>query len=125
MAFTLCNLKVPHPHLTPRLKEEHLSKMKSLQELNSQLMSELSARQQDCTQLAPLRQQLEATSERLDAEAGGRAELWQRCCGLEGELAATSDKLAAATKSLRRAEQQLGEQRGLPVHNSTQFSEGC
>lgn len=92
-----------------RLKEEHLAKVGPLQQANARLMAELSGHQQDASQLSAVREQLAASSARADAEAGARAELSQRCAGLEAELADAHDRLATATKSLRRAEQQLGE----------------
>jgi hypothetical protein len=42
-------------------------------------------------------------------ESSGRAELWQRCTALEQELQSLQDNLEVATRSLERAEQQLGE----------------
>lgn len=93
-----------------RLKEEHSSKLKPLQELNEQLLAELTAKQQDSSQIAALQEQLARSNHRLELEASGRAELWQRCSALEQELQSMCDKLAVATKSLRRAEQQLGAQ---------------
>jgi hypothetical protein len=42
-------------------------------------------------------------------ESSGRAELWQRCTALEQELQSLQDNLEVATRSLKRAEQQLGE----------------
>jgi len=91
-----------------RLKEEYLAKLKPLQELNEQLLAEASAKQQDSVQLAAVLEQLACTKHRLEHEAGGRAELWQRSGALEQELQVTSEKLAVATKSLKRAEHQLG-----------------
>lgn len=91
-----------------RLKEEHLAKLKPLQELNEQLLAEASAKQQDSVQLVAVLEQLACTKHRLEREAGGRAELWQRSGALEQELQVTSEKLAVATKSLKRAEHQLG-----------------
>lgn len=80
-----------------------------MQELNEQLLEELSAKQQDSSQFAALQDQLTRATHRLELEASGRAELWQRCAALEQELQTEQDKLAVATKSLKRAEQQLGE----------------
>lgn len=93
-----------------RLKEEHAAKLKPLQELNEQLLAELTAKQQDSSQMAALQEQLARSNHRLELEASGRAELWQRCAALEQELQGMCDKLAVATRSLRRAEQQLGSQ---------------
>lgn len=95
-----------------RLKEEHAAKLKPLQELNEQLLAELTAKQQDNSQIAALQDQLARATNRLELESSGRAELWQRCTALEQELQSTHDKLAVATKSLKRAEQQLGARPG-------------
>lgn len=92
-----------------RLKEDHHAKLKPLQELNQQLLAELSAKQQDNSQLEALQDQLERATSRLEMESSGRAELWQRCTALEQELHTVQDNLEVATRSLKRAEQQLGE----------------
>jgi chromosome segregation ATPase len=92
-----------------RLKEEHTAKLKPLQELNESLLDELSAKRHDASRLAALQDELAHAAHRLELEASGRQELWQRVCCLEQERDATQDKLATATKQLKRAEQQLGE----------------
>ena len=86
-----------------------MAKLKPLQELNEQLLAEVSAKQQDSSQLAALQEQLARTKHRLEQESSSRADLWQRCGVLEQQLLANSEQLTVATKSLRRAEQQLGE----------------
>jgi septation ring formation regulator EzrA len=91
-----------------RLKEDHQAKLKHLQDLNKQLLAELSAKQQDNSQFEALQDQLERATSRLEMESSGRAELWQRCTALEQELQTAQDNLEVATRSLKRAEQQLG-----------------
>lgn len=76
--------------------------------MNEQLLADLLAKQQDSTQLAALQEQLARAKTRLEQESSSRADLWQRCGALEQEVQAANEKLAVATKSLRRAEQQLG-----------------
>lgn len=98
-----------------RLKEEHTAKLEPLQELNESLLEELSAKRHDANHLAALQEELAHAVHRLEMEASGRQELWQRVCALEQERDATQDKLAAATKHLKRAEQQLGESHAAPV----------
>jgi hypothetical protein len=55
-----------------------------------------------------LQEQLDRLGHKLNLEASGRAELWQRCAAQEQELQASHEKLLMVTKSLKRAEQQLG-----------------
>lgn len=47
-----------------RLKEDHLSKLKALQEAHNQLLAELAAQQEDSTQLLHTRDQLGKVSAR-------------------------------------------------------------
>ncbi|WIA15351.1 hypothetical protein OEZ85_002016 [Tetradesmus obliquus] len=90
-----------------RLKEDHLSKLKALQEAHNQLLAELAAQQEDSTQLLHTRDQLGKVSARLEMESASRAELWQRCTSLEQELRGTQDALDATSSQLKQAEKQL------------------
>lgn len=102
---------------TPRLKEEHVAKEKALLADNEQLLAELAAKQQESSQLPVLQEQLDRLGHKLNLEASGRAELWQRCASQEQELQATHEKLLMVTKSLKRAEQQLGRCMQLVPHS--------
>eukprot|EP00879_Flechtneria_rotunda_P031434 GHRR01034343.1.p1 GENE.GHRR01034343.1~~GHRR01034343.1.p1 ORF type:complete len:321 (+),score=109.61 GHRR01034343.1:395-1357(+) len=90
-----------------RLKEEHMAQLRPLQDAQSQLMAELSAKQEESQQLEQARQHIKQLKSRLEMECASHAELWRRYGVLEGDWKAAQGKLGATNSSLREAEQQI------------------